>query len=364
MSYSPLEVTMSFSRRRGFTLIELLVVIAIIAILIGLLVPAVQKVREAASRTTCQNNLHQIGVAAHNFHSAFKKLPPGYHGPDPHNDYVTTNPNWLGDPTAGAAGNPKWVGSLVYLLPYLEQNNIYVQLRTMNDSTYTGPWWGTNPDWTMAHSLIPTFLCPADPFGPGAISSGSAALMHSYDSGPPDGAEGAVLYYFPGVMDLGKTNYTGVAGPGWGIGSIAAPSAGGANYRPYAGVFTNRSTVKLTQITDGTSNTLMFGEGFGGSAPGGRDFQWTWMGVGACATFQGLRPCNLSNPSGFNDTRCSWAGFNSAHTGLVNFCFADASVRPVRVGQSYVRNPTSADWYTFQALAGMKDDNVPTNSLE
>src|SRR5262249_54555227 len=125
--------------RRGFTLIELLVVIAIIAVLIGLLVPAVQKVREAPAPLSCSNNLKQLGLAAHNYHSVYGNLPPGYNGCNPNIHYPL--PNHL------TAGNPKWVGVLAYLLPYVEQDNIYRQLRTMNDSSYTGTWWGVNPDW-------------------------------------------------------------------------------------------------------------------------------------------------------------------------------------------------------------------------
>src|SRR5262245_9085845 len=100
------------NRRRAFTLIELLVVIAIIAILIGLLLPAVQKVREAAARTKCQNNLKQIGLAMHNYHSAYDKFPAGYVSAA-----ATVDGDGLG---------PGW-GWGAFLLPYLEQEPLYRQ---------------------------------------------------------------------------------------------------------------------------------------------------------------------------------------------------------------------------------------------
>lgn len=348
-------------KRQGFTLIELLVVIAIIAILIGLLLPAVQKVREAAARAKCQNNLKQLGLAAHNYESTFGNLPPGYHGPKPHVDYPNTghlNENGANGPMA------KWVGSIVYLLPYIEQDNLYRPLRTMNDMTYLGAWWETNPDWTLAHATIPILLCPADPVNPGEITGGCAALIHSFDAGPPDGIEGVVMYYFPGYFDLGKTNYTGVAGPGFQRGSTAAPASLGANYRPYTGAFTNRSKVKISSMGDGSSNTLLFGELLGGADPGSRDFQQSWMGTGTMPTFRGL--CN-GLPGTAN--QANWAGFSSRHPGIVQFCFGDGSVRGVKHGDTYVRNAAtgavgtpSPGWFAFQAAAGYNDgDNRALN---
>jgi prepilin-type processing-associated H-X9-DG protein len=189
--------------------------------------------------------------------------------------------------------------------------------------------------------------------------------MHSWmNPGCEPRSGGAVMYIWGGNF-LGKTNYTGVAGPGWIDGCTSAPAAGGFNYQPYKGIFNNRSNVKLNQIIDGTSNTLMFGEGLGGSYPGSRDFQWTWIGVGAMATFGGIKPGTVSpSGAGNNSTETTWASFNSLHTNSVHFCFADGSVRGLRQGGSHMRSPPSLAFITFQALAGYADGDNRTTGLE
>jgi prepilin-type N-terminal cleavage/methylation domain-containing protein/prepilin-type processing-associated H-X9-DG protein len=332
------------SSRPGFTLVELLVVIAIIGVLIGLLLPAVQKVRESAAMLQCKNNLKQIGLAAHNYADQHEgSLPPGYLGPIPNQHYTGSN--------AGVLLHAQQVGVLVFLLPNLEQDNIYRQLKTnLRIDARTSGWWTRNPDWTLAHSIIPVFLCPSAQLRNGQLSrSGVAAFLNSY---APDGipigphGQGIVMFYF-GPTSLGVTNYVGVAGANF-IDAIQSSTTDGpgANLNLYEGIFGNRTSTKLVNVMDGTSNTLMFGEGLGGTVKN-QDFSWSWMGTGCLGTKFGLR------------TAGGWNFFSSRHTGhLVNFCFGDGHVSALKPLGTTQRNPAVKDWFVLQEMAG-KADQMP-----
>jgi len=376
-------------RRSAFTLIELLVVIAIIAVLIGMLLPAIQKVREAANRLACSNNLKQIGLAAHNYDSTYGSLPPGY---------LSYKPTLLADDDRTTTSFQN-VGVLPYLLPYLELETIYRQLNVNLDRNVntlatppmsrrdSSPWWQYDPppkyyDWQMAQSQIKVFTCPSDTVSDDPVQDSSGALsgvVAFMTCGARKSDPGNRVYFsfasFPqdvsGLwLPKGHSNYAGVAGALGAAREVASadrstcpgdfPATGGVNLQRYEGLFTNRSANKLGAVPDGTSNTLLFGEtlgGFDATSTSRRTLIMSWFGVGALPTKFGLGQPGL--PFGSNLPGANWYAFSSRHSGGVQFCFADGSVRLLKFGGTTIRNPNcSSDWYTLNALAGMKDGQV------
>ncbi|MFO0938353.1 MAG: DUF1559 domain-containing protein [Gemmataceae bacterium] len=287
-------------RRHGFTLIELLVVIAIIAILIGLLLPAVQKVREAAARTQCINNLKQVGLALQNYHDANTKFPPGYAS--------------LFD-SAGNDTGPGW-GWAAHLLPQMEQDNLYRQIDLKQ------------PIEALANSqarvaIVKSFLCPSD---------------NPPEQAFPVGPRSATGQLMSTICNVAPGNYVGNYG-------VGEPGVEGD------GVFFRNSSVRIADITDGTSSTLMVGE---------RSFKFaeaTWVGsvTGANHAVTIGSPLIFAEPAAANfilsHTGETYQGpaypeesnhYSARHTGGGNFVFADGHV-------AYLSRLTTYD--TYKALS-------------
>jgi prepilin-type N-terminal cleavage/methylation domain-containing protein/prepilin-type processing-associated H-X9-DG protein len=368
--------------RSGFTLIELLVVIAIIGVLIGLLLPAVQKVREAANRASCQNNLHQIGLAAHNYQSAFGKFPPGLN--------VSPNAGSLGYTLPQPKAGP-YTGVLAYLLPYMEQDNVFNQLpgnagvnvlttntpigNLFDVNTVAGAWAysyppfdyqqgitqvnGTGYPKPAAETVIKSYLCPSDNSGAGNNNMyyGPFDALMVYlpvaIGGAGPGFYVDYVFDVPGFgRELGRSNYLGVGG---GLGKIDPSDPSNQSWAPYVGIYYDGSKTKIADIKDGTSNTLAFGEYMAGQFITGIRFgEMTWMGSGWLGTAWGLAPTHNETSRGGANPDYSWVNYQSNHPGLVNFAFADGSVRPVF---------KTADYNTYIQVSGMKDGSIPNLTL-
>lgn len=275
-------------RRRAFTLIELLVVIAIIAILIALLVPAVQKVRDAAARTQCINNMKNIGLALHNYHDTKKVLPKAV-------DDVWGNYWYL-----------CWQG---YILPYVDQ----VPLGNTVDPEYlrtASPWgywwnagWGGMPPHKALGKNIPVYRCPSD----------VRDNIVNMDMGNGN------------FCDIAFTSYLGVSGTGNGKND---------------GILIYRGKIRLVDVIDGTSNTMMVGE-----RPPSNDYWYGWWyagagydGYGTGDVVMGSRDTNYANSLGCSTTlvgfqpgkanvSCDQVHFWSFHSGGGNFLLGDGTVR-------------------------------------
>jgi prepilin-type N-terminal cleavage/methylation domain-containing protein/prepilin-type processing-associated H-X9-DG protein len=272
--------------REGFTLIELLVVIAIIAILIALLVPAVQKVRESAARTQCQNNLKQVALALHGHHDRYNRFPGGYGG---------MKVSWT-----------------YKILPYIEQDNVY----------------NLTSDPAISANVIPPFICPTDPHNLG----GSATLGS------------------PSLITATFTSYLGSAGRSFDDPATLGQDTG------LLGLFPSHPGVRMTDIIDGSSNTLLLGERpttgppvflglwiapFSTSPPPNNplipdydNIMWTintsdiWLT--GCSSFP-----KIFSPGKPQGDVCNGYHYWSMHPGGANFALADGSVRFI----SYAAGP-------------------------
>jgi prepilin-type processing-associated H-X9-DG protein len=330
-------------------LIELLVVIAIIAVLIGLLLPAVQKVREAAARTSCQNNLKQLGIASHNYDGTFGRLPAGMDMQD--------------------------VGCIVYLLPYMEQD-----ARFKNFSfDPTKPYWFSNPldrppstgtdtiprppALYGAEGNIKSLLCPSAP-DPAATVTVLMAVQYGfagqdYPNGPA--GEAHIFSSAPGRLVLGRSNYLGVGGYyalGDDNGNGGCDQMAGKPNNPnlnqdcqqWMGMFYYNSSNSVARVPDGTSNTLLFGE------YAGQTINWGGSGgipSGVCTAAWGcgFNYTGFGPPITVDIPDSGYGQFNSRHTGIINFCFADGSVHAIS---------QNIDFNTYVLLSAYADGLVIT----
>jgi len=356
---------MAMSKRRsGFTLIELLVVIAIIAVLVGLLLPAVQKVREAAARMSCQNNMKQIGLANANYESTYQKFPVGWN-------------------------RVSGVGVLPLLLPYMEQNNLYSliqpisMLQVQPASVAVGSDWlilGIN-NYAVFTNHVKAFECPSD--NPYSVDMTNGYVLSHYGvSGAAGAAPGFSITgyglgqgFFTANGIPGATNYVPVAGT---LGHYGAPTNPASLTQPYyqahEGVFANEVINNIPGITDGSSNTMFFAEYTGSasnpfkgttvpnSLSGSKQIYCAWMGSDGFPTYYSMN--NGSNPN----TNTAFA-LSSMHTGIVNVAFGDGSVHgisnnnPNVAGVSDVVGTTNLQWRALQAISGKSDGDVANTSL-
>lgn len=316
------------AKRRGFTLIELLVVIAIIAILIGLLLPAVQKIREAANRMKCSNHLKQLGLACHNYNDTVGTLPPAY--------LVGRGIGWNDGNNLG----PSW---LVLILPYVEQDNLFRQVSNSitNYQNFANPnaaAGGANDQgWrSIRNTKIPPYLCPSDPF--------LGTQFNGFGGGWERGNYGANM----GPLNPGTSIFGGSANVDFGLAAsgVMCPNFG-------AGVST---------IEDGSSNTVMVNHLRAGPAAGDRRGVWAFGLIGGCTTGNNASgDCTTPNDTngGSDDIAgCTsrpdiamgcWNGGDgqaqarASHTGQVLVGLGDGSVRGVR------NSVDRRTWYIMQS---------------
>lgn len=331
--------------RRGFTLIELLVVIAIIAVLIALLLPAVQQAREAARRSTCKNNLKQIGIALHNYHESNKAYPPGYIWPE-----------------AVRGATEQW-GWPALLLPQIDQAPLFDQLGVNNFTLEEVLATGLTGKAKLLQTPIEVFQCPTDPGG----NNGKVLVHQNRHFGGGVGTNaGGLGNFLPAA-----SNYMGVGGNRERTPSQAAANTNGRN--DTNGIFSWNSKVALRDITDGASNTFVVGERDGESCRSG---SWVgvrnpWSGTGGRGQYYVLGGAHgnstLLNAIPWNGNNRCGEGFSSLHQGGAHFLLGDGSVRFISENIHFKHNNRNANnanavnMGTYQRLMRRNDKQPVAN---
>jgi len=321
------------NRLNGFTLIELLVVIAIIAVLVALLLPAVQQAREAARRSTCKNNLKQIGLALHNYHDTHRTLPPGFIDDD-----IAPGGAIPSGPGGSADQAMYWTWS-AFILPFVDQAPRYNQLNP-GDRRVIDVADGTNADRQLLQDVISVYRCPSDP-APDVNTNGNRDI----DAG--------LLTNFGNDLDVATSNY------------IAVNTSG--NLRPqqnrHDGLFGTNSRTRFRDVTDGLSNTIAVGER-----------AWRLSNFNLFAAIAMVQDGHVgsqtnwglaeSHGGGEQPLNCTFGaacreGFSSVHTGGAQFLMADGAVR--FISENIDHNPDTGganDFLvnsTYERLLGRND---------
>ncbi|HMO14013.1 MAG TPA: DUF1559 domain-containing protein [Pirellulaceae bacterium] len=338
----------------GFTLVELLVVISVIAILMAILIPAVQSIRESARRSQCQRQLHQISTAAHTYASNFRHFPAGTLGFEEAFDFHV---HWHDPSSKFYWKRAQHTSCLALVMRYMEQENLknkiaevaynphwfMDQVPPLGGST-SFPWIGEFEGFTeIAGSELAIFRCPSDSLiKPSHVYGGSQPQTNS------DGTDGYGAFEYDDVLpgDYGITNYLGCAGAHSG-GIHPDPAR-----KPFNGMMRSRKGTRASEIVDGLSNTLMFGETIGWVWDDERIYAQGWF-LGGLARGRGPVPYMLeTHPTQWHwrhlgNARFSHAfGFGSLHPGTVNFAFGDGSTKAIS---------REIYWEALYSLCGISD---------
>jgi prepilin-type N-terminal cleavage/methylation domain-containing protein len=341
------------SRKRGFTLIELLVVIAIIAILIALLLPAVQQAREAARRTQCKNNLHQIGLALHNYHDSYNKFPPGI--------IVGNLQSWS-----------------VHILSQLEQaplfNDVNFDLLANNTATVAP---GQQVNSNLGATILPLYRCPSDSGDPSTEAPRQTNNNMAVNCSAMPSNDQCCLKSPTGPWDRATSNYIANWGPGEAGNTKPSDATGASGTLDGGGLFYANSSLSFRDMLDGSSNTFAVGERAGlvlGEAgqPGAGSQHKTyafWYGVccvgiaGCPATgnragdLYGCTGVKLNGQNTAGDYRAVVA-FSSNHAGGGHFLMGDGAVRFISENINSNITGTDSTQGLYQNLSDRRDGNA------